>query len=62
MRDDGEERVEKWGWGSTSPPNAFSVCISAMSGMGSDSKINNWLTRPMMLRVTVNQPQAQVQG
>lgn len=27
MRDDGGERVEKWGWGSTSPPNAFSVCL-----------------------------------
>lgn len=64
MRDKGGERVVRWGWGPTSLPNAFSICVSATSGMGSDTKINNLLTWPslrMMLIVTVNQPQARVQ-
>lgn len=61
--DRGRARVERWGWGPTSPSDTLSLCISAASGMGSDTKINNlaWPSLRMMLIVTVTQPQALAQ-
>lgn len=46
MVEEGGERAEGWGRGSTSPSDAFSLPVSAPSGMGSDTKINNSLTWP----------------
>lgn len=42
--EEGGETVKRWGQGCTSPSDAFSLCVSAESGMGSDTKINNLLT------------------